>query len=808
MRVPRRLCATSRHRPDRTASGSSGKPCRLRTWPGTAWSAPRRPPEPTSPRTMACSPNRPGPIREGTPAGGTGSEPWTRLATRAVPAPARRPGCRAVAVPDTSSRCFVASWGWFRMNVLSMVLRTLLTAWVLALLLPGASPLRAQTPTPLEAGLRLLDEGADAGAIPLLQEALRRDSLRREAYTGLALAYLRAGQPARARAIADRGRRVFPDDAHLLQLGAEALVQEERVDEALARYRAVEDRLRAGASIPGLTYARARRRVADLLQVAGSAAYEAGDLEAAVQAYREARTRAPDVEDVHANLAFLLLEQQDAAAALTAAERGLAHFPESERLLRFQAAALLQLDRLDELLAPYEALYALRPDDPAIGLAYAQVLLASQQRLKALGVFETLLRRHPTERSVYDAYIEAQLRALNLKGVEDILQYMRRHFPEEDEVLRRLARVRVWQEEWDAARATYDTLATLTGDRATSLYLIGQTYEQQDSLHAALNAYDEGLALRPADADLLAGRARVLEAMARWEAAEAAYEALLATAPSDDAYARLGHVLEQRQEPGRADRAYRQALAEDSTQAFPVYRLAVLARADGRMEQACVLATTAATRALQALDRQQQAAHRTLEQRFADPSLTARPDLTRDRLERANALAADAFAEIAPACPASTTEAVHRRLLAAYPTSGTLHLLVGRYHLAQGDTARALALADQAAALTPALPEAHRLLATLHEARGDDRAALLAAERFHTLAPDDPDGFRRLLRLYRAQGGLALLIARWQARFEADPTDTTVCGFLLEALHKADRYDEATALAPRCDAARQAADGS
>jgi tetratricopeptide (TPR) repeat protein len=96
--------------------------------------------------------------------------------------------------------------------------------------------------------------------------------------------------------------------------------------------------------------------------LAHARALEAGDVQAAERAYRDAIAQAPQSSDAYLNLGALLYEAGRLDDALRVYEQGLARSPREPRLHYNRALALEDLQRNDEALVAYDACLALAPD--------------------------------------------------------------------------------------------------------------------------------------------------------------------------------------------------------------------------------------------------------------------------------------------------------------------------------------------------------------------------------------------------------------------------------------------------------------
>lgn len=72
------------------------------------------------------------------------------------------------------------------------------------------------------------------------------------------------------------------------------------------------------------------------------------------------------------------------------------------------------------------------------------------------------------------------------------------------------------------------------------------------------------------------------------------------------------------------------------------------------------------------------------------------------------------------------------------------------------------------------------------------REAISSLERALALIPDETSIYSELIQLYREVGQLDQLSDRWSAKFRADKDNELLKEHLIEALHKAGRFDEAS----------------
>ncbi|PSQ88232.1 MAG: hypothetical protein BRD45_06990 [Bacteroidetes bacterium QS_8_64_10] len=681
-----------------------------------------------------------------------------------------------------------------RFVLLAALLFTAPGAW--AQMSPDVAPSVDPTGPQAAAAMQQYRTGNFGKAMRLLDKAVQDQPDASKLRLLLVSAALRAERTGRALRAAEAALKHFPDHLALRLLKGEAQLQLGLSDAALETLEQVQARLEAGASFPdGFTRNGFRRRLGQLHQLAGGRASKKKRYEAALKHFREARSYLPDSASIYQNEAYMLLKLERWKEAQRVAKNGLKRFPGHESLLRVQAQALARTGaKPQELLPTLRRLYRRRPDDLDVGLTYGRALMAARKP-KAETVFDELMERFPKERRLYDALAKINRTRFNVPAAIDVRRREQRQFPDDREVPRQIARLYEQIGKYDRARALYDSLRALGGSEATTdARATARTFARQDSLATAEDAFRRVLEEHPDDAETLRALGDLLERQKKWPASDSIFHRLAETSqtPRERAYAlaHRGRALEHRDRTDAAFAAYKKARALEPDDPLPYYRYAALLRRREGPEAAYAAARKALRKGLRAVkDAQTELTGRMKQGGGALPPVEAQDE--RRRIETLNNLVADIFTFYGEEFPQDKTEPVVRRLLRRYAGSGRLSYLAGRYFETHGDTAEAMRRYTDAVREAPELRTAHLAQGALYEKQDRPRQAILAYERARSLDENAPAAYRALIRLYRKQGRLDALARRWKTRLRAAPENNVLREHLIEALHKAGRYDEA-----------------
>lgn len=238
--------------------------------------------------------------------------------------------------------------------------------------------------------------------------------------------------------------------------------------------------------------------------------HQRGEVRQAEVVYRRILDFDPDCAPAHANLGAILLDQQQAPAALAELERAVALDEANAIALNNRGSALLRLGRAEEALGSYRHAIQLEPGYANAHSNCAGALLALQRPDEALLAAERALALQPDLPT-----------ALNNRG--SALTELGRS----DEALACFNRVLGTQPRWSLALA----------NRSAALLSLGRTEE-------ALRDAEQALALEPQSPVALNNCGNALRALQRFRAAAASYQQAAALQPDFLlAHLNLGNVL-------------------------------------------------------------------------------------------------------------------------------------------------------------------------------------------------------------------------------------------------------------------------
>ena len=673
--------------------------------------------------------------------------------------------------------------------------------------------------------------------IALLEPERTRDYIPEETFRLLGSAYLMDAQHRRALDVANEAVAHYPRSPELRIMQMDALA---RIDagKALEELERMKKDLEQGelASNP-FSQSEWEQFQAGLYTLAGRAALEQSDYPSAIRHFEQAADLRPGEPDVHRQLLYVHLMAGQYPELLAAYERVPAWLRDDRSLVTLRSQALLELGDLEELLGIYRARYEKAPDDIEGAVVYGQLLMADNKLLKANELFNELIDRHPRDRRVYDLLMDVNRRQMNHHGMEVLLEQMVRNFPADEELPLELAQVRELRGDYDQAIAVYDSLIRHRGPeyryirmKAALLYRRGEVDQAYQTLGGtgeqitiqSLERIDTVDTVPVADpvADPVAETRSLLDphssldpAIRRFDLGVLAFQheqtheaelllrSYLEHEPGDSlAWMIYGRVLEKEANPEEALAAYRRAAV--SGLRWP--EMAILEVGEpGSVDPSGAVDPSGSVEPMENLLDALDHAIRDIEEgtgrlrikaglmMYGQPGEEIQPFYPMENQLRDVMSSFDRLFDFAvDILPEERVRYLLDRLMERHTDNTRVLDMAARFYRKSGQPIQALHYYKTAAELNPNDFGIHVSIAEIMEEREEWQRAVLWYER--ALGAGASSGvYGALIRVHRENGTLDQLIDRLLVRYRAVRSDPELREYLIDALHRAGRREEA-----------------
>ncbi len=637
-------------------------------------------------------------------------------------------------------------------------------------------------------GVALFEMGDAEESVESFRRAIEEDPNHAEAYVYLLSALMASGDFNKAVDYAEKAAKRFPRHARLLALKGEVLY---RIDpeEAVPVYRELRRLVRSSPErqVDGISLKMAERSLGLLHEQVGALRYDRGNSSGAVESLRSARRLIPDSLSVHNNLAFILIEMQDFEQATQVLDEALEYFPDENNLLLMKASIASESGSGEEAVEILRRLHEQNPADVNRAIAYGQALLNANQAVKANEFFSSKIERYPDERRYYRVLIELNSQRMNLSGMHHVLEMKRAQFPDDLFLAEEFAASLVMQRKHHEAHQLYDSLSVAQSShrlarRAAHALVFGEDYDAASTYYKQLNEK------WPQQFVFVRERGLILEHLGEKDAAANLYERYVRERPSGRFMVKLADITTDNQ----LKREMLELASETRYKPFVQRR-----NLGGQLREASDYKTaeTVIDELMRMYVNRQEVLSSTFERELEDASLRI-PGLFHERNE-IQELSYDLnqmFDLLIKSGDFSESAGVFERLAERWPDSSMLYYQRGRLHAENRLYEEAVSDIRNSMQLGAAGKEVHMTLGDIWHKKGNYDQAALAYERALSENNQYAGAYRSLIRLSEEHNRLDELTDRWMSRYRNNRQNTVLREFLIEALHKADRIDEARSL--------------
>jgi len=294
-----------------------------------------------------------------------------------------------------------------------------------------------------------------------------------------------------------------------------------------------------------------------------------------------------DQADQAASLAFEMYENGELDMALAQIQEAIDINPANAAWHFNKGLTLDALERFNEAIETYRAALELTPDDPEILNSLAVDYTRSGQYDRALATFERIQQIDPTFEPCYCNRIITYTEIEQHDKAEEMFYLAQQIDPDCPICFYNIGNSLFSRGQFDRAIWCWKRTAMLEPTHPQINYRIAQAYWAAGRVTDAEQYFLEELRNNPGDTDVILDFGIFLLQHGRYQAAREKFHRIRELRP--DAAAALFYLgeLERAVESyEKAEMFYRQALEKDAGLPGPRFRLAELAAADGRREQA------------------------------------------------------------------------------------------------------------------------------------------------------------------------------------------------------------------------------
>ncbi len=642
-----------------------------------------------------------------------------------------------------------------------------------------------------ERGVQSYRSGDFGAAVTYFENAKKSNPQHKETHLFLAISYLEDDFPILAEKTAMDAYEMFELEGGFLWIAGEAHLKLNQPDSAADHYRTLfryyEDFNFSEAL--QITESKIRNRWIDAELFKSSMAYQSGELDQALQAMDIALRLKSDHPQALKNRIYLLMEKEEWEQALDAIEDAETLLSDDADLIQMKASVYYQLENLDGLLEEYRQLYNRDPKDRETAFTYADILIANQKGSEAELVIVELIEEYPDDRDVYWKLAKVQEKRMYFQEKAAALEWLLENFPGDEQALQELSATQKVLENYDEQRKTLRELLSVTEnvEEKLKLYIsISDTYLAQNNLKGAEEELQNIRTEFSGNEELLLKLGDILQSGNKWKESLEVYEEISSEQLIRKAGTQMGHAYFQLNETQQAKEILEEVTQSGIDEALAWYLLARIEYNSDR-DRAYNLGLRALERGIVDLRNIRQETIENLDEQ----GLFTDIDDEEEEFEHFRDLADRSFQFLTDHYEKDKLTGDLQSLTESLGESATLHFYIAKLYDRTGNVDQVIHHAGKSIEIESTFYDAHILLGKVYRESGDFQKAALSFERARSIQPESKSAYQNLITLYDGEGLLTELIQKWEIQFRGESGNEVFKEHLIEALHKAGRYDEA-----------------
>ena len=637
-------------------------------------------------------------------------------------------------------------------------------------------------------GVELYQQGAYKQGISVFEDIINENKNNIDAYVYLASCYLGIQQYEQVAQTAQQGLKIAPGHIRLMLLEAEAYYRTD-YKKAIPIYQQVAELLKSDGNQQnsGIDANQIKSYLGHLYQRSVNELYQTGDFDSAIKEYKKALSASPDSMDIHNNLAYTLLQQERWDEAVSVLEKATEKFPDSEQLLFMKGQAYRGAKNPQKMVDVYEELYKRDKENLNYAIIYGQSLMAANRAQEANAFLNKLLADNPKEESLYEVLKKMNEQRFDFQAKRNILELQRKAFPEDAGVAQELAETNIQIKQYKNARQIYDSLAVATKDvkyhlASARTWLYAENYQKADSVYQSLVQSYSGVEQVLIEASKVAERIgdndRALDLLKKAYSLEENPEAALDIA-------RLSAGLNNGETLHFAEKLKH----TDYSGIGILYEMKYSERRDEVNSSTVALSLV---KMLQLYESRQQKISKKADQTLQTMQIGPPPLFHESqRLKQFSYHVDEWYNHVVQNFSTQQSLGILDRVRSIYSESPRLHLFEGKLLLLNEKPDLARNSFQEAARQNTNNPEVFYLLGEANRKLNDFPQAILSYERALTVEPNYEIAYKKIIQTSEQQGSLNALCDRWLQRYSNSNNNNLLREYLILALHKADRKEDA-----------------
>lgn len=634
-------------------------------------------------------------------------------------------------------------------------------------------------------GVERFNSGDYKSAIKYFEEHLKIDKSNIAAYEYLAQSYLEINDYNKASSTIENALLSFPDNHNFLLILTKLHASQNKFPEALC---ALDKLLKTG-----LEKIKHDKLKLQILLNESVFNYNNENKEKSLKSFKEAQKLDPLNEMITQNIIAILLEMRNYIEAESELSNAIKRSPKNLNFLKTYGGVLLEMKKYDKALKTFEKLYKLDSGDAEIGLQLALLYRYKGKVDEAIIVYEELLLKFSDNRKIYEEYISYYNLFGNQGKIREIYQRMLLVFPEDLNIRLRIAETYKNENKPAAYRDYLFQLKQTFPANPKIIIEIARSYRREGLIDESLSFLELEIINSKDEIHIMELASLYIERGNFKKALEFLYQNKSFIKDELFYNRSLAAAFESLNEIDSAKEYYRFVKSISPGDPEADYKLAILAVQEKEFDAAINLSKRSLENSIKKMsllqskissEFEQQPAVELIKEREKYQSLDAEYEEVYSIMEKnMELLKRTAHKEL--------YKSILDELIVFYSTAPFLLIYRAEFLEEQKDYKEAINEYNKTLRISSNFTRAHIGLGRIYHTQGFLNEALIAYKRVVSLDHENIKALSEIINIHQTEGTLDNLCDEWLIAFKNQRGNKIFKEKLIEALHKANRMENA-----------------
>ena len=471
---------------------------------------------------------------------------------------------------------------------------------------------------------------------------------------------------------------------------------------------------------------------------------------------------------------------------------GLKLYPNEKMLLTTKAILLIEQKKYKDAIDIFTPIWEADQSNLEVGLQLAILYRANHKIKEAFEIYDSLLKTYPKERAVYDAMIDYLKLTRKNEDLRNLYKSMKKEFPQSIDMDYEIAQTYVAEKNDSAAIAKLTDFIEDNGNSEKISIQLSELYLNINQKDEAISILKKAIDEKLYSESIFLQLGEIYKSSDDFEFAEETYKEQNIVYPKSYLpYLELGKLYKSKKDYKTASNYFKQGLDISGSNPILLFELSQTLDIIDSEENAILSYQNTFKSAVASLEEEQKFVKTKIATTSNIIELENDKDLAGNKIDLLKSITDRSFKFLLQRLTETEMQSLLNPILNKFSQSAILLYYQGEVYFKSNKLKNSEKYYTRALNTNSKFEEAHFRLAEIYLKQNKNKKAKLSYKRVLGINPKSSKAYKQLIYLYREEGKLSSLCDEWLNIFSTQPENKLLEEYLIIALHKAGRIEEA-----------------